>query len=129
LHCNPVSRWHHRYNGAAYFTTSAKNADAVEEALKLIPAAAEAQYGRVWKLTSQTQASGHFEWPVHGGKTELEFVANATGLTVLQDGRLLGATMFAEPLEPHAFGTLVASTGPGIFGPPPVGVDVHVVGL
>ena len=112
--------------GAAYFTTSAKNADAVDTALKLIPQASETEYGRVWKLSSNNQASGHFRWPLAGGKTTLQFVANDTSLSIFQDGRRVAVTSFAAPLKPYDFGKLTASTGTGIFGPAAVNVQVQV---
>ena len=100
------------------------------KARSLIPASAQTQYGHVWRLDTPTQASGHFRWPTAGGKTTLGFEVSAEGVTVTQDGALLGASKSPTALPvPKGLGQLKPSVCSGIYGPCPAGVVVEVNGL
>ena len=81
------------FDGDAYFTTSAKNVDDVKAAKDLIPAAAQQQYNRVWRMSLPNQASGHFRWAT---MTTLEFDVEPTGIVVRQDGAMLANKSFAR---------------------------------
>ena len=70
-----------------------RDVDDVKAAKDLIPAAAQQQYNRVWRMSLPNQASGHFRWAT---TTTLEFDVEPTGIFVRQDGAILANKSFAR---------------------------------
>jgi hypothetical protein len=126
--CNYSNAWGQRvsdmtlYNGDMYFVTSAKNFDTDRYGRWMIAKDDQHQYGRVHRLRSHTQASGHFTWRQH---TTLEFVFSTTGMSIVQDGQILGYKNFTKPLHLAEPPTVVRRCR-GLFGPCPAGVHVTV---
>ena len=83
--------------------------------------------GQVVRVDLPGQVSGRFDWR---RQTRLDFVVDKSGISVSQDGRLVGSKRFSDgySVSPHV-GKLRTSVCRGIFGSCPTGTAVTFSGL
>ena len=83
--------------------------------------------GQVVRVDLPGQVSGRFDWR---RQTRLDFVVDKGGISVSQDGRLVGSKRFSDgySVSPPA-GKLRTSVCRGIFGSCPKGTTVTFSGL
>ena len=84
--------------------------------------------GQVVRVDLPGQVSGRFDWR---RQTRLDFVVDKSGISVRQDGRLVGSKRFSDgySVSPPAAGKLRTSVCRGIFGSCPKGTTVTFSGL
>ena len=84
--------------------------------------------GQVVRVDLPGQVSGRFDWR---RQTRLDFVVDKGGISVSQDGRLVGSKRFSDgySVSPPAAGKLRTSVCRGIFGSCPKGTTVTFSGL
>ena len=113
------------FNGSLYAATSAKNPITDDLYRGLLPAEAEAEYGAIHRLDVANEAGGRALLKPGQTTVVFEFELAATGLTLRQDGVLIGSKPSVSPLH-LPVGKVKATSCTGIYGPCAPGVRVEL---